>query len=68
MVFLIVTVEYGDWFDYVRDMDKEMEKADLDIHLVYFEDLKEVSLIFFIIFIVLYCIVNNKIIVLYCIV
>ena len=68
MVFQIVIVEYGDWFDYVVGMDKEMEKGDLDIHLVYFEDLKEVSLIFFIIFIVLYCIVNNKIIVLYCIV
>ena len=42
MVFQIVTVDYGDWFDYVRDMDKEIEKGDSDIHLVYFEDLKEV--------------------------
>ena len=43
MVFYIATVEYGDWFDYVRDMEKEMEKGDFDIHLVYFEDLKEVN-------------------------
>ena len=49
LVFQIVIVEYGDWFDYVRNMDKEMEKGDFDIHLVYFEDLKEVSFISFII-------------------
>ena len=37
-------MDYGNWFDYVLDMEKEMEKRDYDIHLIYFEDLKEVGL------------------------
>ena len=37
-------MDYGNWFDYVLDMEKEMEKGEYDIHLIYFEDLKEVGL------------------------
>ena len=40
----IVSVEYGDWFDYVRGMEKEIEKGDYVFHVVYYEDMKEVTL------------------------
>ena len=42
--FIALVVDYGNWFDYVLDMEKEMEKGEYDIHLIYFEDLKEVGL------------------------
>ena len=42
----IVTVEYGSWFDYVRGMEKEIDKGDYAIHVVYYEDMKEVTLMF----------------------
>ena len=35
-------MDYGQWFDYVLEMEKEIEKEEHDIHLVYYEDLKEV--------------------------
>lgn len=34
-------LEYGDWFDYVKEWENEINKADYKIHLVFFEDLKE---------------------------
>lgn len=34
-------LDYGQWFDYVLQMEKEIEKGEHDIHLVYYEDLKE---------------------------
>ena len=42
--FTVPVVDYGNWFDYVLDMEKEMKRGDYDIHLIYFEDLKEVGL------------------------
>ena len=39
---LTLPVDYGQWFDYVLEMEKEIEKGEHDIHLVYYEDLKEV--------------------------
>ena len=37
-----LTVEFGDWFELVLGWEKEIDKGDLDIHLVYFENLKKV--------------------------
>lgn len=48
-----LTVEYGDWFDYALEFEREMDKGDYNIHLVYFEDLKEV--ISFIMYLRVYC-------------
>ena len=36
-------MDYSDWFDYVLDFEKEINKGDYNIHLVYYEDLKEVK-------------------------
>ena len=35
-------VDYGDWFEYVLKMEAELNKSDYVMHLVYYEDLKEV--------------------------
>ena len=35
-------VEFGDWFDWVLGWEKEIDKGDLDIHLMYYENLKKV--------------------------
>lgn len=40
------TVDYGDWFDYVLQMEEEMRKGEYNIHLVYYEDLKEVIMMY----------------------
>lgn len=40
-LFLEGKLEYGDWFEYIRGWEKLMKEGDCDIHLVYFEDLKE---------------------------
>ena len=40
----IVSVAFGDWFDYIRGMEKEIEKGDYVFHVVYYEDMKEVTL------------------------
>ena len=37
-------MDFGDWFDYIRGMEKEIEKGDYVLHVVYYEDMKEVTL------------------------
>lgn len=40
-LFMEGKVEYDDWFDLVLDWEKEIEKGEYKIHLVYYEDLKK---------------------------
>ena len=35
-------MDYGDWFVYVKEWEAAMESNDYNIHLLFFEDLKEV--------------------------
>ena len=37
------SVDYGDWFDYVLELEDVVNKGEYDIHLLYYEDLKEVQ-------------------------
>ena len=41
--YFFSTVEYGDWFEYVLGWETLMKEKEYDIHLVCFEDLKEVT-------------------------
>ena len=41
----LFTVDYGSWFDYTLDMETFKEKnRDYPIHVMYYEDMKEVRL------------------------
>ena len=39
---MYIAVEFGDWFDWVLGWEKEIDNGDLNVHLVYFEDLRKV--------------------------
>ena len=41
-LLIVFPVDYGDWFDYVLEMEEIIKKEEYNIHLVYYEDLKEV--------------------------
>ena len=41
-LLFVFPVDYGDWFDYVLEMEEIIKKGEYNIHLVYYEDLKEV--------------------------
>lgn len=47
--FVIDTVDYGDWFDYVHEWEKVTnENPEVPIHIVHYEDVKSVSMFYFI--------------------
>ena len=42
-LIVLFTVEFNDWFEYVRDAEKAVEAEPDVFHLVYYEDLIEVN-------------------------